>query len=172
MDNSSSIIAKLPHMHAIRSLRSNQVQAKARSLRNDRVFVPLGRYRPRVRYARSLVRYARSLRSDRAQAKARSLRSDRASIPLGRYVAFLGIYRGTPSSEFSEGSVPRKFPMKILRNISSELPRIGPSESPSKYPEEVLPRYIPRTFPTNWWSSEFLRKFISSEFRRKISEEK
>ncbi|KAF2555889.1 hypothetical protein F2Q68_00015981 [Brassica cretica] len=44
MDNSSSIIAKLPHMHAIRSLRSNQVQAKARSLRNDRVFVPLGRY--------------------------------------------------------------------------------------------------------------------------------
>ncbi|KAF2552288.1 hypothetical protein F2Q68_00035794 [Brassica cretica] len=58
--------------------------------------------------------------------------------------------------------------MKILRNISSELPRIGPSESPSKYPEEVLPRYIPRTFPTNWWSSEFPRKFISSEFHRKF----
>ncbi|KAF2592292.1 hypothetical protein F2Q70_00043783 [Brassica cretica] len=58
--------------------------------------------------------------------------------------------------------------MKIPRNISSELPRIGPSESPSKYPEEVLPRYIPRTFPTNWWSSEFPRKFISSEFRRKF----
>ncbi|KAF3570220.1 hypothetical protein F2Q69_00059990 [Brassica cretica] len=54
--------------------------------------------------------------------------------------SFLGIYRGTRSSEFSEGSVPRKLPMKILRNISSELPRIGPSESPSKYPEEVLPR--------------------------------
>nr|VDD26819.1 unnamed protein product [Brassica oleracea] len=82
--------------------------------------------------------------------------------------SFLGIYRGTPSSEFSEGSVPRKFPMKIPKNISSELPRIGPSESPSKYPEEVLPRYIPRTFPTNWWSSEFPRKFISSEFRRKF----
>ncbi|KAF3557857.1 hypothetical protein F2Q69_00013304 [Brassica cretica] len=81
---------------------------------------------------------------------------------------FLGIFRGTRSSEFSEGSVPRKFLMKILRNISSELPRIGPSESPSKYPEEVLPRYIPRSFPTNWWSSEFLRKFVSSEFRRKI----
>ncbi|CAN6933060.1 unnamed protein product [Brassica oleracea] len=80
----------------------------------------------------------------------------------------LRIYRGTHSSEFSEGSVPRKFPMKIPRNISSELPRIGPSESPSKYPEEVLPRYIPRSFPTNWWSSEFLRKFISSEFRRKF----
>ncbi|KAF3529252.1 hypothetical protein DY000_02039014 [Brassica cretica] len=58
--------------------------------------------------------------------------------------------------------------MKIPRNISSELPRIGPSESPSKYPEEVLPRYIPRTFPTNWWSSEFPQKFISSEFRRKF----
>ncbi|KAF2569932.1 hypothetical protein F2Q68_00026873 [Brassica cretica] len=58
--------------------------------------------------------------------------------------------------------------MKIPMNISSELPRIGPSESPSKYPEEVLPRYIPRSFPTNWWSSEFPRKFVSSEFRRKI----
>ncbi|KAF3593246.1 hypothetical protein DY000_02024306 [Brassica cretica] len=58
--------------------------------------------------------------------------------------------------------------MKIPRNISSELPRIGPSESPSKYPDEVLPRDIPRSFSTNWWSSEFLRKFVSSEFRRKI----
>ncbi|KAF3591156.1 hypothetical protein DY000_02024980 [Brassica cretica] len=89
--------------------------------------------------------------------------------------SFLGIYRGTRSSEFSEGSVPRKFPMKIPRNISSELPRIGPSESPSespsKYPEEVLPRYIPRSFPTNWWSSEFPRKFVFSEFRRKIPRE-
>ncbi|KAF2558469.1 hypothetical protein F2Q68_00016947 [Brassica cretica] len=81
---------------------------------------------------------------------------------------FLGIYRGTHSSEFSECSVPRKFPLKILRNISSELQRIGPSESPSKYPEEVLPRYIPRSFSTNWWSSEFPRKFVSSEFRRKF----
>ncbi|KAF2610305.1 hypothetical protein F2Q70_00009293 [Brassica cretica] len=58
--------------------------------------------------------------------------------------------------------------MKIPRNISSELPRIGPSENPSKYPEEALPRYIPRSFPTNMWSSEFPRKFVSSEFRRKI----
>ncbi|KAF3568440.1 hypothetical protein DY000_02013486 [Brassica cretica] len=58
--------------------------------------------------------------------------------------------------------------MKIPRNISSELPRIGPSENPSKYPEEDLPRYIPRSFPTNMWSSEFPRKFVSSEFRRKI----
>ncbi|KAF3548738.1 hypothetical protein DY000_02010095 [Brassica cretica] len=81
---------------------------------------------------------------------------------------FLGIYRRTHSSEFSEGSVPRKFPMKVPRNISSEFPRIGPSENPSKYPEEVRPRYIPRIFPTNWWSSEFPRKFISSEFRRKF----
>ncbi|KAF3494560.1 hypothetical protein DY000_02052745 [Brassica cretica] len=55
---------------------------------------------------------------------------------------------------------PRKFP--------SKLPRIGPSKSPSKYPEEVLLRYIPRSFPTNWWSSEFPRKFVSLEFRRKF----
>ncbi|KAF3575771.1 hypothetical protein DY000_02030222 [Brassica cretica] len=33
-----------------------------------------------------------------------------------------------------------EIPDEIPRNISSELPRIGPSESPSKYPEEVLPR--------------------------------
>uniref|UniRef100_A0A0D3BL68 Uncharacterized protein n=1 Tax=Brassica oleracea var. oleracea TaxID=109376 RepID=A0A0D3BL68_BRAOL len=57
---------------------------------------------------------------------------------MKRIASFLGIYRGTRSSKFSEGSVPRKFPMKILRNISSELPRIEPSESPSIYPEEVL----------------------------------
>uniref|UniRef100_A0A0D3AB92 Uncharacterized protein n=1 Tax=Brassica oleracea var. oleracea TaxID=109376 RepID=A0A0D3AB92_BRAOL len=81
---------------------------------------------------------------------------------------FLGNFRGTRSSEISEGPVPQNFPMKIPRNISSELPRIGPSESPSKYPDKVLLRYIPRSFPTNWWSSVFPRKFVSSEFRRKI----
>ncbi|KAL0760423.1 hypothetical protein Bca101_076573 [Brassica carinata] len=58
--------------------------------------------------------------------------------------------------------------MKIPRNISSELPRIGPSESSSEYTEGELPWYIPRSFPTNWWSSEFPRKFVSSEFRRKF----
>ncbi|KAF2600795.1 hypothetical protein F2Q68_00008995 [Brassica cretica] len=78
-----------------------------------------------------------------------------------RGTPFLGIFRGSRSLEFSEGAVPWNFP-------SSELPRIGPSESPSKYPEEVLPRYIPRSFPTNWWSSEFPQKLVSSEFRRKI----
>ncbi|KAF3520330.1 hypothetical protein DY000_02060589 [Brassica cretica] len=51
----------------------------------------------------------------------------------------------TPTVEHSfqwkdVGSVPRKFLMKIPRNISSELPRIGPSKSPSKFSEEVLPR--------------------------------
>ncbi|KAF3507639.1 hypothetical protein F2Q69_00004712 [Brassica cretica] len=61
--------------------------------------------------------------------------------------------------------------MKILRNISSELPRIGPSENPSKYPEEVLPRYIPMTFPTNWWSSEFPRNSEEMNFRRVIYED-
>ncbi|KAF2557259.1 hypothetical protein F2Q68_00016690 [Brassica cretica] len=83
---------------------------------------------------------------------------------------FLGKFRGTRSSEFSEGPVPRNFPMKIPRNISSELLRIGPSESPSKYPDEVLPRYIPRSFPTNWWSSEFPRNSVG-KFRG-IFEEK
>ncbi|KAF3593005.1 hypothetical protein DY000_02023941 [Brassica cretica] len=58
--------------------------------------------------------------------------------------------------------------MKIPRNISSELPRIEPSESSSEYTEGELPRYIPRSFPTNWWSSEFPRKFVSSEFRQKF----
>uniref|UniRef100_A0A0D2ZXC0 Uncharacterized protein n=1 Tax=Brassica oleracea var. oleracea TaxID=109376 RepID=A0A0D2ZXC0_BRAOL len=82
--------------------------------------------------------------------------------------SFLGIFRGTRSSEFSEGPVPRKFPMTIPRNISSELPRIGPTESPSKYPEVVLPRYISRSFPTNWWSSEFPRNSVGN-FRGKMN---
>ncbi|KAF2574521.1 hypothetical protein F2Q70_00001602 [Brassica cretica] len=60
------------------------------------------------------------------------------------------------SSEYTEGHIPRN------------IPRIGPSENPSKYLEEVRPRYIPRTFPTNWWSSEFPWKLISSEFRQKF----
>ncbi|KAF3562957.1 hypothetical protein DY000_02010980 [Brassica cretica] len=51
--------------------------------------------------------------------------------------SFLGIFRGNPSSEFSEGAVPRKFPMTVPKNISSELPRIGPSENPSVYSEEI-----------------------------------
>uniref|UniRef100_A0A0D3CTC1 Uncharacterized protein n=1 Tax=Brassica oleracea var. oleracea TaxID=109376 RepID=A0A0D3CTC1_BRAOL len=80
-------------------------------------------------------------------------KDDRISLDI-----FLGIYRETCSSEysegprsskFSEGPVPQNFPMKIPRDISSELPRIEPSESPSKYPDEVLPQYIPRSFPTN-----------------------
>ncbi|KAG5414840.1 hypothetical protein IGI04_002407 [Brassica rapa subsp. trilocularis] len=48
---------------------SNQARAKARSLRSDRVIIPLGRY------------VATEL------SQARSLRSDRAIVPLGRYVA-------------------------------------------------------------------------------------
>ncbi|KAF3610871.1 hypothetical protein DY000_02046750 [Brassica cretica] len=89
--------------------------------------------------------------------------------------SFLGIFRGIRSSEFSEGHVPRKFPMKIPRNISSELPRIGPSESPSKYPVEVLPRYIPRSFSTNLLSSEFpqnsVGNFRGNSEEKRISEE-
>ncbi|KAF3512150.1 hypothetical protein F2Q69_00005939 [Brassica cretica] len=90
---------------------------------------------------------------------------------------FLAIYRGTHSSEYTEGHVPRNIPrdmfLGIFRGfISSEIPDenseehfVGTSEVNS---EEVLPRYIPRSFPTNWWSSEFPRKFVSSEFCRKI----
>ncbi|KAF3556369.1 hypothetical protein F2Q69_00013543 [Brassica cretica] len=43
-DEPSSVITQLPHMHAVRSLRSYQAQAKARSLRSDRASVPLDRY--------------------------------------------------------------------------------------------------------------------------------
>ncbi|KAG5416671.1 hypothetical protein IGI04_004238 [Brassica rapa subsp. trilocularis] len=103
-----------PNDRPARSLRSNQAWAKARSLRSDRVIVPLGRYvATELSQARSLRsdraivplgRYvatelsqssvasdrarakARSLHSDRAR-QARSLRSDRAIVPLGRYVA-------------------------------------------------------------------------------------
>ncbi|KAF2534787.1 hypothetical protein F2Q70_00030478 [Brassica cretica] len=92
----------------------------------------------------------------------------------------LGIYRGTSSSEFSEGSnseemnprnIPRDLFLGIFRGfISSEFPDenseehfVGTSEVDS---EDVLPRYIPRSFPTNWWSSEFRRK-IPRDFRGK-----
>ncbi|KAF2609987.1 hypothetical protein F2Q70_00011485 [Brassica cretica] len=43
-DEPSSVITLLPHMHAVRSLRSDRARAEARSLRSDRAFVPLGRY--------------------------------------------------------------------------------------------------------------------------------
>ncbi|KAG5374290.1 hypothetical protein IGI04_042389, partial [Brassica rapa subsp. trilocularis] len=104
-----------PNDRPARSLRSNQARAKARSLRSDRVIVPLGRYvATELSQARSLrndraivplgryvatelepklgryvatERSSRSVATDRARAKARSLRSDRAIIPLGRYVA-------------------------------------------------------------------------------------
>ncbi|KAF3559070.1 hypothetical protein F2Q69_00014050 [Brassica cretica] len=95
MDEPSSVITLLPHMHTVRSLRSDRARAEARPLRSDRVSVPLGRYVATehcvcsARFLRSdqARAEARSLRSDRAQAEARSLRSDRASVPLGRYSA-------------------------------------------------------------------------------------
>ncbi|KAF3496411.1 hypothetical protein DY000_02052944 [Brassica cretica] len=77
---------------------------------------------------------------------------------------FLGIYRGTCSSEYSEEYFRRYIPIDrciYVQNASID-------ECPRKYPDDVLPRYILRTFPTNEWSSEFPRKFVSSEFRRKI----
>ncbi|KAF3518673.1 hypothetical protein DY000_02059268 [Brassica cretica] len=67
---------------------------------------------------------------------------------------FLGIYRGTHSSEYSEGILPRNIPREsflgifrgpssseipheVPRKVSSELPKIGPSENPSVYSEEI-----------------------------------
>ncbi|KAF2541335.1 hypothetical protein F2Q68_00032594 [Brassica cretica] len=55
MDKPSSVIAQLPYMHAIRSLRSNRAQAKAWSLRSDRASVPPGRYVATERPFRSVA---------------------------------------------------------------------------------------------------------------------
>ncbi|KAF3579178.1 hypothetical protein DY000_02031038 [Brassica cretica] len=74
-DEPSSVITQLPHMHAVRSLRS------------DRAFVPLGRY---VVTERSF----RSVATDRASVplgsyvatKLEPERSDLASVLLGRYI--------------------------------------------------------------------------------------
>ncbi|KAF3601353.1 hypothetical protein F2Q69_00035565 [Brassica cretica] len=82
---------------------------------------------------------------------------------------FLGIYRGTCSSEYTEGllflGIFRGFISSEFSDENSEEHFVGTSEVNS---EDVLTRYILRRFPTNWWSSEFPRKFVSSEFRRKI----
>uniref|UniRef100_A0A0D3CSR3 Uncharacterized protein n=1 Tax=Brassica oleracea var. oleracea TaxID=109376 RepID=A0A0D3CSR3_BRAOL len=93
------------------------------------------------------------------------LRIFRGTTFLGifRGTTFLGIFRGTTFLGIFRGTRSLEFSSKIPRNISSELLRIGPSESPSKYPDEVLPRYIPRSFPTNWWSSEICFLEIPSE---------
>ncbi|KAG5393175.1 hypothetical protein IGI04_023138 [Brassica rapa subsp. trilocularis] len=104
-----------PNDRPARLLRSDRARAKARSLRSDRVIVPLGRY---VATELSQDRPARSLRSDRARAKARSLRSDRAIVPLGRYVATelepkIGRYVAT---ERSSRSRPRDRPARSLRS--------------------------------------------------------
>ncbi|KAF3523160.1 hypothetical protein F2Q69_00048235 [Brassica cretica] len=55
MDEPSSVITLLPHMHAVRSLRSDRARAEARSLRSDRAIVPLGRYVATERLFRSIV---------------------------------------------------------------------------------------------------------------------
>ncbi|KAF3504547.1 hypothetical protein F2Q69_00041727 [Brassica cretica] len=55
---------------------------------------------------------------------------------------FLGIYRGTCSSEFSEGSFPRKFPMKIPRNISSKPPRFRRLPCKSSRLPYLIPRLV------------------------------
>ncbi|KAF3503474.1 hypothetical protein F2Q69_00043446 [Brassica cretica] len=97
---------------------------------------------------------------------------------------FLGIYRGTCSSEYTEGHIPRNIPRDLFLGIfrgfisseisdeNSEEHFVGTSEVNS---EEVLPWYIPRSFPTNWWSLEFprnsVRKFRGISEEKRISEE-
>ncbi|KAG5397557.1 hypothetical protein IGI04_019371 [Brassica rapa subsp. trilocularis] len=80
-------------MHAVRSLRINQVQAKlGHYVATERPSCSLGRYIAIERSSRSVATLrpsssqARSLRSDRAR-PAQSLRSDRALVPLSRYIA-------------------------------------------------------------------------------------
>ncbi|KAG5413317.1 hypothetical protein IGI04_000884, partial [Brassica rapa subsp. trilocularis] len=149
-----------PNDRPARSLRSNQARAKARSLRSDRVIVPLGRYvatelsqarslrsdraivplgryvatelEPKLgRYVATELSQARSLRSDRTRAKARSLRSDRAIVPLGRYVA----------TERSSRSKPRKTRSK---RVESEDGPKGP-----KTRLEAHPTIFPNQKPVN-----------------------
>uniref|UniRef100_A0A0D3E7D1 Uncharacterized protein n=1 Tax=Brassica oleracea var. oleracea TaxID=109376 RepID=A0A0D3E7D1_BRAOL len=69
-----------------------------------------------------------------------------ASTNLSRFRINEIVESGHRSSEFSDENSEEHF--------------VGTSEA--------LPRYIPRSFPTNRWSSEFPRKFVFSEFRRKI----
>ncbi|KAG5407121.1 hypothetical protein IGI04_013240, partial [Brassica rapa subsp. trilocularis] len=98
-------------------LRSNQARAKARSLRSDRVIVPLGRY------------VATEL------SQARSLRSDRAIVPLGRYVATelepkLGRYVATERSSArslrSDSAKLDRYVATEQRYVATELkPKLG-----------------------------------------------
>ncbi|KAF3582577.1 hypothetical protein DY000_02032794 [Brassica cretica] len=80
---------------------------------------------------------------------------------------FLRIYRGTCSSEYSEERCPSVYFERIFINGSIDG-YMSKNASIDVYPYEVLLRYIPRRFLTNWCSSEFPRKCVSSEFRRKI----
>uniref|UniRef100_A0A0D3DAK2 TIR domain-containing protein n=2 Tax=Brassica TaxID=3705 RepID=A0A0D3DAK2_BRAOL len=78
---------------------------------------------------------------------------------------FLGIYRGTCSSEYSEERCPSVYSERVFINVSIDG-YMSKNASIDVYPDEVLLRYIPRRFQTNWCSSEFPRKCVSSEFRR------
>nr|VDD23073.1 unnamed protein product [Brassica oleracea] len=60
---------------------------------------------------------------------------------------FLGIYRGTCSSEYTEGPVPRNVPRDMFLGTCPSV--YSEEDFPRKYPDEVLRRYIPRRFPTN-----------------------
>uniref|UniRef100_A0A0D3CG14 Uncharacterized protein n=1 Tax=Brassica oleracea var. oleracea TaxID=109376 RepID=A0A0D3CG14_BRAOL len=82
--------------------------------------------------------------------------------------SYLGKFRGTDPSEYTEGTVPRNKPRKksvgILLSIDVYMSKHASiDELPRNYPDEVLPRYIPRTFPTNKGSSEIYFLGIPSE---------
>uniref|UniRef100_A0A0D3DYB1 Uncharacterized protein n=1 Tax=Brassica oleracea var. oleracea TaxID=109376 RepID=A0A0D3DYB1_BRAOL len=72
----------------------------------------------------------------------------RRSIPTD---IFLGLFRGTFPSVYTEGKVPRNKPRKmsvgILLSIDVYMSKNASiDELPRNYTDEVLPRYIPRKF--------------------------
>uniref|UniRef100_A0A0D3DYB2 Uncharacterized protein n=1 Tax=Brassica oleracea var. oleracea TaxID=109376 RepID=A0A0D3DYB2_BRAOL len=72
----------------------------------------------------------------------------RKSIPTD---IFLGLFRGTFPSVYTEGKVPRNKPRKmsvgILLSIDVYMSKNASiDELPRNYTDEVLPRYIPRKF--------------------------
>ncbi|KAF3545073.1 hypothetical protein DY000_02008293 [Brassica cretica] len=135
-DEPSLVITQLPHMHAVRSLRSDRasillvcyiatkLEAKlGRYIATERSFRSVATYRPSVRSARSLC-------SDRARAKARSLGSDRASVPLGHYVVTklepkLGSYVTTELEpnlcRYVATERPFRVATELFRNVDTTL---------------------------------------------------
>uniref|UniRef100_A0A0D3D3J9 Uncharacterized protein n=1 Tax=Brassica oleracea var. oleracea TaxID=109376 RepID=A0A0D3D3J9_BRAOL len=77
---------------------------------------------------------------------------------------FLGIYRGTHSSVYTEGVIPRYIPRELFLGIFRGF-KFRENE-PSEYTEGVIPRNIPRDLFLG-----IFRGFISSESPSVYSEE-